>query len=235
MKPAGTVEWLRRRDRSPPGDFVILKMARGCGQCRACKRGRPQYCFDTFNAAQKMTLTRRHRVDRRRSGSGASPTRHWCMPAQAPKSTRGDLPWQAAGCGVRRPGCGDKQGAVNREAPRGDGAVASATPRIAGASGRREKTDHRRRHRQHQTGLGPQVRRHPHHQTLASLDVVKTVQDLTGGFGAQRGHRRRRAAGNWEQAFMPVGIAGTVVLVGVPDRTCASTCRLSTSFAWRRT
>ena len=38
------------------GDFVILNWRAVCGQCRACKRGRPQYCFDTFNATQKMTL-----------------------------------------------------------------------------------------------------------------------------------------------------------------------------------
>src|ERR1700675_1267137 len=40
-----------------PGDFVILNWRAVCGECRACKRGRPNYCFDTFNAEQKMTLT----------------------------------------------------------------------------------------------------------------------------------------------------------------------------------
>src|SRR3979411_2102799 len=39
-----------------PGDFVILNWRAVCGQCRACKRGKPQLCFDTFNAEQKMTL-----------------------------------------------------------------------------------------------------------------------------------------------------------------------------------
>ncbi len=39
-----------------PGDFVILNWRAVCGQCRACRRGRPQYCFDTHNATQKMTL-----------------------------------------------------------------------------------------------------------------------------------------------------------------------------------
>src|ERR1043165_1319559 len=38
------------------GDFVVLNWRAVCGQCRACKRGRPQYCFATFNAPQKMTL-----------------------------------------------------------------------------------------------------------------------------------------------------------------------------------
>src|SRR5699024_12479923 len=27
-----------------------------CGECRACKKGQLQYCFDTHNAEQKMTL-----------------------------------------------------------------------------------------------------------------------------------------------------------------------------------
>src|ERR1700722_10289268 len=39
-----------------PGDFVILNWRAVCGQCRACKRGRPWYCFATHNATQKMTL-----------------------------------------------------------------------------------------------------------------------------------------------------------------------------------
>jgi S-(hydroxymethyl)mycothiol dehydrogenase len=39
-----------------PGDFVILNWRAVCGQCRACRRGRPWYCFDTHNAKQKMTL-----------------------------------------------------------------------------------------------------------------------------------------------------------------------------------
>src|SRR5450432_3008684 len=39
-----------------PGDFVVLNWRAVCGQCRACRRGRPWYCFATRNAAQKMTL-----------------------------------------------------------------------------------------------------------------------------------------------------------------------------------
>src|SRR4051794_1300875 len=38
------------------GDFVILNWRAGCGQGRACARGQLQYCFNTHNAAQKMTL-----------------------------------------------------------------------------------------------------------------------------------------------------------------------------------
>ena len=39
-----------------PGDFVVLNWRAVCGECRACRRGRPWYCFSTHNATQKMTL-----------------------------------------------------------------------------------------------------------------------------------------------------------------------------------
>src|SRR5581483_11881938 len=39
-----------------PGDFVVLNWRAVCGNCRACRKGQPQYCFSTFNATQKMTL-----------------------------------------------------------------------------------------------------------------------------------------------------------------------------------
>src|SRR5579863_7889036 len=39
-----------------PGDFVVLNWRAVCGECRACRRGRPWYCFATHNANQKMTL-----------------------------------------------------------------------------------------------------------------------------------------------------------------------------------
>src|SRR3954465_6080863 len=39
-----------------PGHFVILNWRAVCGEGRACKRGRPWYCFNPFNASQSMTL-----------------------------------------------------------------------------------------------------------------------------------------------------------------------------------
>src|SRR5436309_11015715 len=38
------------------GDYVILNWRAVCGQCRACAKGKPWYCFNTHNAAQPMTL-----------------------------------------------------------------------------------------------------------------------------------------------------------------------------------
>src|SRR5690349_24402428 len=40
-----------------PGDFVVLNWRAVCGDCRACRKGKPHLCFSTFNATQKMTLT----------------------------------------------------------------------------------------------------------------------------------------------------------------------------------
>jgi S-(hydroxymethyl)mycothiol dehydrogenase len=54
---AGIVEAVGEGVRDlEPGDYVILNWRAVCGSCRACKRGRPWYCFNTFNATQKMTL-----------------------------------------------------------------------------------------------------------------------------------------------------------------------------------
>jgi len=39
-----------------PGDYVILNWRAVCGECRSCRKGRPNICFNTHNATQKMTL-----------------------------------------------------------------------------------------------------------------------------------------------------------------------------------
>src|SRR5699024_7864982 len=38
------------------GDFVVLNWRAICGDCRACDRGEPGYCFATHDATQKTTL-----------------------------------------------------------------------------------------------------------------------------------------------------------------------------------
>jgi len=55
---AGTVESIGEGvTHVAVGDFVVLNWRAVCGDCRACRRGEPWYCFDTHNAAQRMTLT----------------------------------------------------------------------------------------------------------------------------------------------------------------------------------
>jgi Zn-dependent alcohol dehydrogenase len=51
-----SVRVLRPARSISPGDFVILNW-RGLRPMPGLQRGRPAYCFDTFNAEQKMTLT----------------------------------------------------------------------------------------------------------------------------------------------------------------------------------
>src|SRR6266540_6071693 len=54
---AGTVEAVGKDVTGVgPGDYVILNWRAVDGQCRACRRGEPWYCFATHNATQKMTL-----------------------------------------------------------------------------------------------------------------------------------------------------------------------------------
>ena len=47
-----------------PGDFVVLNWRAVCGDCRACNRGEPQYCFATHNADPEDDAGRgeRHRA-----------------------------------------------------------------------------------------------------------------------------------------------------------------------------
>ena len=45
-----------------PGDYVILNWRAVCGQCRACLRGRPWYCFATAQRHPEDDPGRRHRA-----------------------------------------------------------------------------------------------------------------------------------------------------------------------------
>jgi S-(hydroxymethyl)mycothiol dehydrogenase len=55
-----------------------------------------------------------------------------------------------------------------------------------------------------------------HTVNARELDVVKTIQDLTDGFGANVVIDAVGRPETWEQAFYARDLAGTVVLVGVP-------------------
>ncbi len=55
-RPVSSRRWVTTSPAVAPGDFVILNWRAVCGDCRACNRGEPWYCFATDNATQKMTL-----------------------------------------------------------------------------------------------------------------------------------------------------------------------------------
>ncbi len=125
-----------------PGDYVILNWRAVCGQCRACRKGKPQYCFDTHNATQKMTLTSGRELTPA-LGIGAFAEKTLVAAGQCTKVDRRARPQVAGllGCGVMA-GIG---AAVNTgEVGRGDtvavigcggvGDAAIAGARLAGAT-----------------------------------------------------------------------------------------------------
>ncbi len=201
-----------------PGDFVILNWRAVCGQCRACQRGRPWYCFDTFNATEAMTLTDGTELTPA-LGIGAFADKTLVHELQC---TRVDPQADAGvagllGCGVMAGiGAAINTGAVDRDdtvAVIGCGGVGDAA--IAGARmvGARTiiavDTDNTKLKWAREFGA-------THTVNAGDLDVVATIQDLTDGFGADVVIDAVGRPETWKQAFYARDLAGTVVLVGVP-------------------
>jgi S-(hydroxymethyl)mycothiol dehydrogenase len=216
---AGTVESVGAGVTSvAPGDFVILNWRAVCGQCRACKRGRPWYCFDTFNADQKMTLTDGTELTPA-LGIGAFADKTLVHQGQCTKVDPQADPAVAGllGCGVMAGlGAAVNTGAVSRDdtvAVIGCGGVGDAA--IAGAAlvGARRiiavDTDNTKLKWAREFGA-------THTINAKELDVVETIQDLTDGNGADVVIDAVGRPETWKQAFYARDLAGTVVLVGVP-------------------
>ena len=201
-----------------PGDFVILNWRAVCGQCRACQRGRPWYCFSTFNATQKMTLTDGTELSPA-LGIGAFADKTLVHEGQCTKVDAEADPAVAGllGCGVMAGiGAAINTGAVNRDdtvAVIGCGGVGDAA--IAGARlvGARQiiavDTDDTKLEWARDFGA-------THTINARELDVVQTIQDLTDGFGVDVVIDAVGRPETWKQAFYARDLAGTVVLVGVP-------------------
>jgi len=201
-----------------PGDFVILNWRAVCGQCRACKRGRPQYCFSSFNAEQKMTLTDGTELTPA-LGIGAFADKTLVHSGQCTKVDRQADPAVAGllGCGLMAGlGAAINTGAVTRDdtvAVIGCGGVGDAA--IAGAAlvGARQiiavDTDNTKLDWARKFGA-------THTINAREFDVVKTIQDLTDGFGVNVAIDAVGRPETWKQAFYARDLAGTVVLVGVP-------------------
>ena len=205
-------------DSVQEGDFVVLNWRAVCGQCRACKRGRPQYCFDTFNAAQKMTLEDGTELTPALGiGSFADKTL-----VHAGQCTRVDPDADPAVVGLL--GCGVMAGlgaAVNTgNVGRGDsvavigcggvGDAAIVGARLAGAS-TIIAIDRDDKKLQWAKDLGA-----THTINASQVDAVEAVRELTGGFGADIVIDAVGRPDTWKQAFYARDLAGTVVLVGVP-------------------
>jgi S-(hydroxymethyl)mycothiol dehydrogenase len=216
---AGTVEAVGPDVTSvEPGEFVVLNWRAICGECRSCRRGKPWYCFSTFNATQKMTLSDGTELSPA-LGIGAFADKTLVAAGQCTPVDRRARAEAAGllGCGVMaglgaamytggiQPGdsvavfgCG------------GVGCAAVAGARLAGASTIvAVDLDPRKLELARRFGATATV-------DASKQDPVEGVRALTGGNGADV---CIEAVGNpkvMEQAFFARDLAGTLVQVGVP-------------------
>ncbi|WP_338693739.1 S-(hydroxymethyl)mycothiol dehydrogenase [Streptomyces sp. Q6] len=201
-----------------PGDFVILNWRAVCGRCRACRRGRPQYCFDTHNAKQKMTLLDGAELSPA-LGIGAFAEKTLVAAGQCTKVDPAASPAAAGllGCGVMAGiGAAINTGGVGRGdtvavigcGGVGDAAVAGS--RLAGAATIIAIDLDERKLATART-LGA-----THTVNAKETDPVEAVRELTGGHGADVVIEAVGRPETYRQAFYARDLAGTVVLVGVP-------------------
>ena len=205
-----------------PGDRVILNWRAVCGDCRACSRGEPWYCFATHNASQKMTLEDGTPLEPA-LGLGAFAEKTLVAAGQCTK-IEGDLaPEQYAAVGLL--GCGVMAGvgaAINTGEVRlgesvavigcgGVGVAAIAGAALAGATTIiAVDIDDAKLEQAKRFGA-------THTVNSANSDAVDGIKGLTGGFGADVVIDAVGIADTFIQSFQARDLAGRVVLVGVPD------------------
>ncbi|MEM8902115.1 MAG: S-(hydroxymethyl)mycothiol dehydrogenase [Actinomycetota bacterium] len=200
------------------GDFVILNWRAVCGQCRSCLRGRPWYCFSTFNAEQKMTLADGTELSPA-LGIGAFAEKTLVHAGQCTKVDEAASPAAAGllGCGVMAGiGAAINTGGVQRGdsvAVFGCGGVGNAAiagARLAGAS-TIVAVDLDDRKLEWATGFGA-----THTVNAAATDPVEAIRAVTDGNGVDVAIEAVGLPSTYVQAFEARDLAGTVVLVGVP-------------------
>lgn len=205
------------------GDFVVLNWRAVCGDCRACRRGRPWYCFATHNATQRMSLEDGTELAPA-LGIGAFAELTLVAAGQCTKVDPAAAPEVAGllGCGVMAGiGAAINTGGVTRGdtvAVIGCGGVGDAA--IAGAllAGARTivavDVDDRKLELARSFGA-------THTVNSREADAVEGVRAATDGFGADVVIDAVGRPETYVQAFNARDLAGTVVLVGVPSPTMA--------------
>jgi S-(hydroxymethyl)mycothiol dehydrogenase len=201
-----------------PGAYVILNWRAVCGQCRACRRGRPWYCFATHNATQKMTLGDGTTLSAA-LGIGAFAELTLVAAGQCTKVDPAIRPEVAGllGCGVMA-----GLGAALNTAPvtRGDsvavigcGGVGNAAVLGARLAAARKiiavDVDQRKLDWAREFGATDVI-------NSLETDPVQGIRDLTEGNGADVVIEAVGRPETYTQAFYARDLAGTVVLVGVP-------------------
>ena len=201
-----------------PGDFVVLNWRAVCGTCRACARGQHQYCFNTFNASQPMTLQDGTKLSAA-LGIGAFADKTLVHAGQCTKVAPEASPTAVGllGCGVMAGiGAAINTGGVTRGQSVavigcggvGDAAIAGA--RLAGAN-RIIGIDVDEQKLEWARSMGA-----THTVDGRKEDVVEAIRGLTNGHGADVVIDAVGRPETFEQAFYGRDLAGTAVLVGVP-------------------
>ncbi|MEM9565822.1 MAG: S-(hydroxymethyl)mycothiol dehydrogenase [Actinomycetota bacterium] len=202
-----------------PGDFVILNWRAVCGSCRSCDKGKPQYCFATHNAEQKMTLTDGTELSPA-LGIGAFCEKTLVAAGQCTKVDPTAKPEVAGllGCGVMAGlGAAMNTGGVGRGdsvAVFGCGGVGNASlegARLAGAS-IIIAVDIDDQKLEWAKDFGA-----THTVNSTKEDPVERIRELTDGNGVDVAIEAIGLPETYEQAFYARDLAGTVVLVGVPN------------------
>ncbi|MGK4219477.1 S-(hydroxymethyl)mycothiol dehydrogenase [Kocuria marina] len=203
------------------GDPVILNWRAVCGQCRACAKGQPWYCFNTHNATQKMTLEDGTELTPA-LGIGAFAEKTLVAAGQCTKIDGGLTPEQYAAVGLL--GCGVMAGigAVlnTAQVQRGEsvaviGCGGVGTAAVAGAALAGATTiiavdlDDEKLATAKRFGA-------THTINSCAQDPVEIIRGLTGGFGADVVIDAVGIATTFKQAFEARDLAGRMVLVGVP-------------------
>lgn len=200
------------------GDFVVLNWRAVCGDCRACRRGEPQYCFATHNASAAMTLADGTELTPALGiGAFAEKTlvhEGQCTPVDpdADPAVVGLL-----GCGVMAGlGAVMNTGGVRRGQSvavigcGGVGVAAIAGAVLAGATTVvAVDVDERKLEWAREFGA-------THTIDSSTVDPVERIRELTDSFGADVVIDAVGRPETYEQAFYARDLAGTVVLVGVP-------------------
>lgn len=210
-----------------PGDFVVLNWRAVCGDCRACNRGEPWYCFATFNATQRMTLADGEGAGTPLSpalGIGAFAEKTLVAAGQCTKVDPSARPAAVGllGCGVMAGlGAAINTGAVTRGKSvavigcGGVGVAAIAGSALAGASPI-IAVDIDAKKLETAKAMGA-----THTVDSSAVDPVEEIKRICAETypGAEGADVVVEAVGRpetWKQAFYARDLAGTVVLVGVP-------------------
>jgi len=201
-----------------PGDFVVLNWRAVCGECRACRRGKPWYCFATHNAQQKMTLADGTALSPA-LGIGAFAEKTLVAAGQATPVNPAARPEAAGllGCGVMAGfGAATYTGGVTRGdtvAVFGCGGVGDAAIAAARLAGARTiiavDLDPRKLEWAKEFGA-------THTVDAGTGDAVEQIKALTDGNGADLCVEAVGRPEVLQQAFFARDLAGTVVQVGVP-------------------